>query len=204
MIAALVVSIVALPLTAAQVSSAVAPGTPACATPEQARQVLELYSQKPSPPPFMAAPKLGLPEAVVLSALPAAQAIGVAGSAFMPVWESLQAWDRSLTLVIKAGQVFEIHGRIPKGQPSTISRNFNLEYPAAGLGGHLRPDLVSAIYAITLEGREGPMRGVMFLGADGGSAFSVFLPEGQQPLPAEVAQFEKTRALIAALPRACP
>ena len=47
------------------------------------------------------------------------------------------------------------------------------------------------------------LRGVSFVDAKGDNAFSVFLPESQKPTPAEVAQFEKTRALLQGLPRAC-
>jgi putative heme iron utilization protein len=185
-------------------AAAVADTPSLCATPDQAKAVAAVYGQPPSPPPFMAAPKIGLPEAIVLSALPANQAVGVAGSEFRKVWESLQGWDRSLTLVLKAGQVFEIYGPIMPGEPSKTTQFFNLKYPQAGLGGHLRPDLIAAIYAISLEGREGPIRGVTFLDARGDNAFNVFLPESQEPTAAEMAQFEKTRALIAGLPRACP
>jgi hypothetical protein len=185
-------------------SAGAAHAAPLCATAQQAGQVRELYAQTPAPPTFMAAPKLGMPEGALLSALPQDKAIGVAGSEFMKVWESLQGWERSLTLVLKAGHVFEIYGRIPAGEASKISQNYNLNYPEAGLGGHLRPDLVSAIYAVSLEGREGPMRGISFLDPNGDSAFSVFLPESLKPTPAEIAQFEKTRAVLAALPRACP
>lgn len=198
-------ALVAAACTACATTAAAAADAPSlCATAEQARPVRELYAQSPAPPPFLASGQLGLTEAVVLSAMPADKAVGTSGAAFAAVWESLRQWDRSLTLVLKAGQVFEIHGRIPKGEPSKISRNYNLEYPEAGLGGHLRPDLVAAIYAVSLQGREGPMRGVMFLDATGDDAFSVFLPESREPTPAEIAQFEKTRALVAGLPRACP
>lgn len=174
-----------------------------CATPEQAQKVRELYAQPPSPPPFMAAPKLGLSDAIVLSALPGDKAVGVPGSEFPKVWESLQGWSRSLTLVLKAGHVFEIYGPIMPGEPSKTSQFFNLKYPQAGLGGHLRPDLIGAIYAVSLQGREGPIRGVTFVDANGENAFNVFLPESQEPTAAEIAQFEKTRALMAGLPRAC-
>lgn len=197
--AALATLAVLLALPAARAADAPA----LCATPEQARVVAEAYAQPPSPPPFMAAPKLGLPEAVLLSALPQDKAIGTHGREFSKVWESLRQWPRSLTLVLKAGHVFEIYGRIPEGEPSKVSAMYNLEYPEAGLGGHLRPDLVSAIYAISLQGREGPMRGIAFLDARGEDAFHVFLPESRDPTAAEVADFEKTRALIASLPRAC-
>lgn len=189
----------------AGLSSAAAAGAPSlCATAEQMNAVRALYVEPPFLPPFLSAPKLALPEAIVLSALPAGMALGVPGSEFHKVWDSLRGWERSVTLVLKAGQVFEIAGRIPAGKPSTVSQNFNLDYPPAGLGGHLRPDLISAIYAIRLQGREGPVRGVSFLDPNGDGAFGVFLPESQQPTAAEQAQFDATWALMADLPRACP
>lgn len=197
-------ALAALLVLAAPPAALAADAPSLCATPAQAAPVRELYARAPVPPPFLAAPKLGVPAAIVLSALPAEQSVGTSGAAFIDVWESLQAWDRSLTLVLKAGQVFEIHGRIPKGEPSKVSTLYNLEYPEAGLGGHLRPDRIAAIYAVSLQGREGPMRGVMFLDPAGDDAFSVFLPESRQPTAAELAQFEKTRALIESRARACP
>ncbi len=121
----------------------------------------------------------------------------------MKVWESLQGWDEALTLVLVGGHVFEVHGRIPGGEPSRVSQMFNLTQTGPGLGGHIRADLIAAIYAVSLAGREGPMRGLAFLDARGDGVFHVFLPEGRKPPPALVAQFEKTRALIESLPRAC-
>jgi hypothetical protein len=44
---------------------------------------------------------------------------------------------------------------------------------------------------------------VTFVDANGENAFNVFLPESQEPTAAEMAQFEKTRALMAGMPRAC-
>lgn len=189
-------------LCAATAQGADAPSL--CATPEQAKAVAAMYATPPAPAPFMAAPKLGMPEAVLLSALPPDQAVGTSGTAFLQVWESLQAWDRALTLVLKAGHVFEIYGRIQPGEPSKVSQMYNLKYPPAGLGGHLRPDLVAAIYAVSLQGREGRMRGIAFLDAQGNDAFHVFLPESQEPTAAEIEQYGRTRALIESLPRACP
>ena len=177
--------------------------SPLCASPEQVGKVQPLYAQAPMPPTFMAATKLGIPEALVASALAGKQAIGTTGAGFEAVWKSLQEWDDATVLVLKGGQVFEVHGRIPPGAPSAKSQFYNLNEDAAGLGGHLRPDLVSAIYAVDLVGPEGPVRGLTFLDASGDGIFGVYLPEGADHKPALVAQFEKTRALIASLPRVC-
>jgi len=173
-----------------------------CATPQQAAQVQALYVKAPVPPPFMAAGQLGIPEALVASAIAGKQVVGTTGAGFEAVWKSLQEWDDATVLVLKGGQVFEVHGRIPPGEPSTQSKFYNLK-DDAGLGGHLRPDLFGAIYAVDLVGPEGPVRGVTFLDAAGEGIFGVYLPEGAGGKPALVADFEKTRAVIAALPRIC-
>jgi putative heme iron utilization protein len=174
-----------------------------CATAEQKALIAPLYAATPVPAPFMAARKLGLPEAVIASALPVAQATGVSAAEFGKVWESLQGWDQALTLVLKGDNVFEIHGRVPPGAPSTRSAFFNLKADSAGLGGHLRPDLLGAIYAVNLNGPEGPMRGVTFMDQRGDGVFGVYLPESREPAAALVAQFDKTQALMAAMPRPC-
>lgn len=174
-----------------------------CATPEQKAQIAPLYAGSPVPAPFMAAKKLGLPEAVIASTLPVAQATGVSAAEFSKVWESLQSWDQALTLVLKGASVFEIHGRIPPGIPSTKSPFFNLQAAEAGLGGHLRPDLFGAIYAVNLDGAEGQMRGVTFMDQQGEGIFGVYLPESREPAPALVAQFDRTQALMTAMPRLC-
>jgi putative heme iron utilization protein len=174
-----------------------------CATPEQARKVQVFYAKGPALATFIAAPQLGLPEAIVLSALGTARAVGVPGSEFMKVWESLRAWEEARTIVLKGGHVLEIDGRIHSGKPSTRSSYFNLEY-GPGLGGHLRPDLISAIYALELEGAEGPIRGVLFLDQDGNNAFGVFVPASRNGPPSKaIPQFEATREMMRALPRAC-
>jgi len=177
--------------------------SPLCASPEQAAMVQALYATAPVPPTFMAATKLGIPEALVASAISGKQVVGTTGAGFDEVWKSLQEWDDATVVVLKGGFVLEIRGRIPGGAPSAKSRFFNLKQDGAGLGGHLRPDLVGAIYAVDLVGAEAPLRGVTFLDAAGEGIFGVYLPEGAEPKPALVAQFERTRAVIAALPRVC-
>jgi putative heme iron utilization protein len=174
-----------------------------CATPEQTQAVAKAYEQSPPPAPFMAAPKLGLSEAIVSSALAPDRAIGASAAEFFKVWESIRQWDDALTLVLKGGQVFEIHGRIHGGEPSKISKNYNLSDEGAGFSGHIRPDLMSVIYAVDLPGREGPVRGIAFYDQKGESSFWVLVP----PVGASaknVTQFEVTRDLIRKLARPCP
>jgi len=186
---------------------ALADGAAPCATPEQSAVVAQLYANGPAGLPFQAAMKLQVPESVVLSSLDSKRSVGVAGGEFAKIWESLTTWPEAMTFIVKGGQMFEIAGPVPGGKPSTRSRFFNLDHGGHGIGGHLRPDLVSAMYAIDLAGGEGPVRGVVFLDAQGESIFSVFVPtaesEDKSPSPAN-ARFEQTRALMAALPQVCP
>ncbi|MBN8279416.1 MAG: hypothetical protein J0M16_02280 [Gammaproteobacteria bacterium] len=178
--------------------------SPLCATPEQAAKVREAYASPPAAAPFMAAGKLGVPEGVLLSALDSKSATGTGGAAFQQVWQSLQAWPDSTSIVVKGGNVVEIRGRIPPGTPSTKSQYYNLKQEGAGLAGHLRPDLMGAIYAVELAGAEGSLRGITFVDQSGESLFGVYLPEGAGDKPEFVAGFEKTREIIKGLPRVCP
>jgi putative heme iron utilization protein len=178
----------------------------ACATSEQATAVNDLFAKGPGPASFQAAAKLQLPESVVLSGLGAPRAVGVAGSEFARVWESLTKWQNAVVLIAKGGNIFEIEGPIQAGEPSKSSKFFNLSHGDRGVSGHLRPDLISAIFAIDYAGHEGRMRGVVFLDAGGESILSVFVPnphdKDSPPSPAN-AQFEQTRALLESLPRIC-
>lgn len=179
-------------------------GPSLCATPEQAVKVREAYATPPASPTFMVAGKLGLSEAVVLSALAGTEATGTTGASFPKVWESLQAWPDATTVLVKGGSVFEVRGRIPPGEPSGKSAFYNLRQEGAGLAGHLRPDLLGAIYAVELAGAQGPLRGVTFVDLAGESLFGIYLPEGAADRPELLAAFARTRTLFAALPQACP
>ncbi len=148
----------------------------------------------------------GLTEAQVLAALPAERRVGIAGEGFHAVWTQLVGWNDAVFIVRKAGHVFEIHGKVHPGEPSKVSKYFNLDDAGAGVTGHLRPDLVAAIYAAELPGREGLERGVLFYDGDGQLAFEVYVPVTEQdPRQGVLAQFLATRAAMQALPAPrCP
>lgn len=179
-------------------------GPSLCATAAQAAKVREAYAVPPASPTFMTASKLSLSEAVVLSALAGKGTTGTTGAGFEKVWASLQSWDDATVVLLKGGNVVEVRGRIPPGEPSSKSQFFNLKQEAAGLGGHFRPDLMGAIYAVELAGAQGPLRGVTFVDLAGDSLFGVYLPEVAGEKPELVAAFGRTRDLITGLARACP
>jgi putative heme iron utilization protein len=148
----------------------------------------------------------GLSEAQVMAALPAERRVGISGDGFHAVWARLLGWNDAVFIVRKAGHVFEIHGKVHPGEPSKVSQYFNLDDEGPGVTGHLRPDLVAAIYAAELPGREGPERGVLFYTADGQLAFEIYVPVTEQDSKAGVlAQFLATRSAMQGLPAPrCP
>ena len=147
----------------------------------------------------------GVSEAAALSSLPAERAVGVSGAAFAEVWKSLQAWPDSVTVITKADQVFEVHGRIPAGEPSKVSKYFNLDPKAPGITGHLRPDVYAAIYAASLPGRDRVEHGILFFDPAGQLIFGVYVPNEHAAEDSRVLDaFRATAALISAAPRLCP
>jgi putative heme utilization carrier protein HutX len=194
-------------ICAAAFAGAVLPASaaePACATAAQVSAVRAAFAKPTPPAPFAAAAQLKMPEALVVSALPAEQAYGVAATHFQTVWKSLETWDQAVFVVMKGGHVFEVYGKVFAGEPSKRSNFFNLHGEGAGMSGHLRPDLLSSIYVIALPGKDSVMRGVMFYDAAGEAAFGVYLSgEGPPPPASLVKKFEATAEEIRALPSVC-
>lgn len=173
-----------------------------CASPADAARVRAKYAGGPAPLPFQAAPELKLPESTIASALPPELSLGVDGTHFRTVWDSLGGWGEAMILVLKGANVIEIHSKVPAGEPSTRSKFFNLG--EAAFSGHLRPDLVTAIHIFAMKGREGMVRGVFFYDESGANVFGVFVGgEGGEPSAGQIAAFEKTWALFRELPRRC-
>lgn len=175
-----------------------------CATPEQAEQVAAFYAANPGTMPPIAAARLQLAEATVVSALDAAHAASAAGSHFAEVWVAIGSWKEATFLIMKGDNVFEIRSAAGRGAPSASSRYFNIEYTQP-LRGHLRPDQYASIYAVVLprEGRT-TVRGVVFYDADGRSVFGAYLSgEGPEPDAVELAKFDELLRLLRSKPAPC-
>lgn len=181
-----------------------------CASGEQQAKIRAFFSEHNSLP-AIAALRLGMAEATVASALPGEKAVGTSGEIFHEVWARLTRLDNAMVLVLKGGHVFEMRGPIPPGTASARSNYFNVEFPEEegveeeGFSGHLRPDLVTAIYAFVLPGEGGvPVRSLFFYGAEGDSDFGVVLAAGTDESTAENrAAFEEIWSLIEASSRPC-
>lgn len=181
-----------------------------CASAEQAAGIRAFFSENNSLP-AIAALRLGMTEAIVASALPADKAVGTTGEVFHEIWSRLTTLDSAMVLVLKGGHVFEMRGPIPPGTASTRSNYFNVSFPEEegveekGFSGHLRPDLVTAIYAFILPGEGGvPVRSLFFYGAAGDSDFGVVLAAGTDESTADNrAAFEEIWSVIESSSRVC-
>jgi len=175
-----------------------------CASSEQIVAVRSALNGKEPAPLGATAAVLKTPEAVVASALPAAQAHGVSATHFQAIWKSLEAWSDATIFISKGSDLFEVQGPLSRGEPSKRSKFFNLYREGPGLIGHLRPDLYSSIYLLEIPGNSTTLRGVVFFDQSGGSVFSVYVPgEGAPPPAAVVDQFKATSTLIRSLPKLC-
>lgn len=177
---------------------------PMCASTDQIAVVRSALAGKEPSPLTATAAALKMPEAIVASALPEAQAYGVSATQFQVIWKSLETWDDATTFVIKGPNLFEIQGPVGKGEPSKRSQFFNLHREGPGLAGHLRPDLYSSIYLLEIPGTSSTLRGVVFFDLSGDAVFSVYVPGEGAPAPQSVVeQFSATSTLIRSLPRVC-
>lgn len=177
---------------------------PMCASSEQIAAVRSALDGKEPAPLGATAAVLNTPEAIVASALTAAQAHGVSATHFQLIWKSLETWSDATIFISKGSDLFEVQGAVARGEPSKRSKFFNLHREGPGLIGHLRPDLYSSIYVLEIPGTSTTLRGVVFFDQSGGSVFSVYVPgEGAPPPAAVVDQFKATSTLIRSLPKLC-
>jgi putative heme iron utilization protein len=177
-----------------------------CANKDEAARIAPALAKGPVGPVTSAAlaAELGLNEALIVSTYKPEQAVGVSGASFPQVWGSLNGWGESMILITKGGNVFEVTSKVPPGEPSKRSKYFNLKGSGAGLSGHLRPDLITAIYGFALPTKDGATRGVMFFGENADSVYGVFVAsEGRQPSADEMAKFQATWDLLKSLPALC-
>jgi hypothetical protein len=136
--------------------------------------------------------------------LPEDWVVSIAGAHFRDVWKTLESWDDATFIVTKGAHVFEIQGPVHAGKDSTRSKFFNLDYGVGGVGGHLRPDTVAAIHAVSLQHDDRSTLGVVFTDAAGKSPFAIYITrENEAPDEAKKALFKVTRDLMMTKPRVC-
>ena len=176
-----------------------------CATEAQAAQVTSTFENTPGLLPNMVAGQLGITEAAISSALSSDQAVSVTPEHFNDVWSEMRKWAAPTFLILKGPHIFEVVSKVGPGGPSDISDFYNIE-DVENLRGHVRVDLLTAIYALELPGQDGKTtRGIVFYGQDGASDFGVFISgEGPDPSAEDIATFEAIQEMMATRPAVCP
>jgi len=178
--------------------------SPLCADAQQRKVIQERFKTPERNLVDTLRKELGLSESAILSGLPEERAVGVPGSQFHAVWALLQSWSDAVVTIRSGGHVLEVHGPIHAGEPSKVSKYFNLAPQGRGLSGHLRPDLVSAIYAVKLPGRGGDEHGVIFYDSAGDAAFGVYVPsEYVQSGTEGTRHFGDVRSRMQSMPAVC-
>ncbi|NJD31783.1 MAG: hypothetical protein FIB04_07845 [Gammaproteobacteria bacterium] len=184
---------------------AVAADTSLCANSGQRTELRRQLEADPKTDLFAYARERHMSEAMLLDALPAATRKALAPSRFQEVWSNLVAWPDAVTMILKLGNVFEVHGRVLDGEPSKVSQYFNLA-EGPGVSGHLRPDTFGAIYLAAKPFRGRVRHEVSFLDRSGENVFSVFVPGtddgGEQP--ATLQAFEKLWTSVGQGDEPCP
>jgi putative heme iron utilization protein len=189
-------------------------GPPQCASAEHASIVRQLYEALPSAPPIVAGRHLQLPEAVVLAGIDPSMAHGVDGTHFQTIWHSVSHWPRGFFIFNQHGWIIKFDAAIPRFLGNQRRDEFvDVVSPdSSGLISHFRPDLVTAIYAVTLPGglgrdgrdRTGATRAIIFVDDSNESVFGVYASIAGEELPTDAIEgFAATEALIRTLPSLC-
>ncbi len=147
---------------------------------------------------FALAKELGVPELAIMECLPESECVLVGTEHFEEIMTMIATWGQVTTIVQNGSVVLETKGMLPLG--SFGYGYFNLmgkgDY---NVGGHIRADLLSAIYFV-----ERPFMGmrsmsVQFYELSGAPMFKVYIgrDEKRQLLPEQIEAFEALRDRVA-------
>lgn len=156
-------------------------------TPTEAESaaIAELMSAKFPVTLSSIAGKLGITELEAARRMPADIVSFVSGDAsecFDELWASLADWEKATLFIIHGGHVFEIAAKLSAGKRA--QGYYNILQKSAVVGGHIRPEAISAAAFLTMPfmGRES--LSVVFFDAEGHVSFSVYAGrENHQIIP---------------------
>lgn len=167
----------------------------AIVTGAQAQSLPEIIKKNPGRSPEWLAETSKSSVDDVVKALVANYRIPISPSKFDEVWTRLTTWENPLLIAIVAGNVIEVHSKLPKG--SYAQGFFNLEHTAS-LTGHFKPESIKAIYIVEEPSREGGVsRQVAFYDEEGKRIFGIFVDRnesGGEHYPGTLAQFKEMQA----------
>lgn len=164
-------------------------------TEAQAATIAELMSAKFPVTLSSIAAKLGMTELEAARRMPADIVSFVAGNAderFDDLWAALAEWEKATLFIIHGGHVFEIAAKLSAGK--RMQGYYNILQRSAVVGGHIRPEAISAVAFLTMPfmGRES--LSVAFFDAEGHVSFSVYAGrENHQIIPSVKSAFFANR-----------
>lgn len=146
---------------------------------------------------FALAKELGVPEQAVMECLPKDEVVRVEAEHFNEIMDSIATWGKVTTIVQTEYVVLEAKGLLPKG--SYGHGYFNLVGNSNNTGGHIRSDLISAIYFVTRPFMGLLSMSVQFFSLSGAPMFKVYLgrDEKKMLLPEQVENFNVLRDRLA-------
>lgn len=146
---------------------------------------------------FTLAKELGVPEQAVMECLPEQEVVRAGAEHFDEVMAMIATWGKVTTIVQTDSMVLEAKGMLPMG--SYGHGYFNLmgkqDY---NVSGHIRADLLSAIYFIERPFMGMDSKSVQFFTLSGNPMYKVYLgrDEKRQLLPDQVEYFKTLRDRI--------
>ncbi|MEM9570373.1 MAG: ChuX/HutX family heme-like substrate-binding protein [Pseudomonadota bacterium] len=177
------------------------------------REVVQRHFQKNTKATLAGASrKLALPELLVVTGLPPEQAIGtqMTPEILKDVWTSMDAWGEqaSVRTVFTMGgeHVLEFPGYIPVRQADLDDGWLDIYADGgAGVHGHLWLNRVGSAHAIERANKNKQLfRSISFYAPEGHLIMGVYASVPGTPAdPKAVEGFERTRALLASMPRLC-
>ncbi|MFC3052129.1 ChuX/HutX family heme-like substrate-binding protein [Kordiimonas pumila] len=185
---------------------------PLCATPEQSTKVADFYKKSPGIPTSVAAQMLDMPEAQVVTALPAEQNHGVLTTPDMvkDVFTTIDGWGArtklDLVYTMDGNHYFQFPSFTPMRQEDMFDGWVDA-YADGGNGvhGHLWLSRIRSVHAVDMPGEKGSRtRAISFYLPDGHLAMSIYasMPGGQND-KAALKGFAETSEFLRALPSAC-
>jgi len=163
-------------------------------TTELRKTIHERIEQDPKVKIFTLAGELNVPEQAIMECLPANEAVKVGPEHFDEIMAMVATWGNVTTIVQTDTMVLEAKGMLPMG--SHGHGYFNLMGDTNyNVGGHIRADLLSAVYFVERPFMGIPSMSIQFFDLSGDPIFKIYLgrDKKRQLLPDQVEAFNTLR-----------
>lgn len=194
-------------------SAASASATPVCADAAQTERIRKEVKDYPGDPLAIVARDLQLSEFTTASGIFPEMQVGAMINAeqFQTLWKSIDGWgaDTMVRVILSPSSehAFIVQGKVPVIKPDAEPGYLDAYADGTkGLQSHIQMSKIAAVYAtdIPTDDPAYRTRGINFMDHDGNSVVGIYASvKKYDPDPKAVEGFERTRALVEALPRAC-